>query len=49
MTEHCSIAAGEHGGVASPVVAEARVSHCVDPTVDASQTAGLEGARDMAL
>ncbi|HEY5941767.1 MAG TPA: hypothetical protein VIT89_02755 [Solirubrobacterales bacterium] len=49
MAERRSIAAGKHGGVASPVFGEVGVSHGVDPAVDSAQTVRLEGAGYVAL
>ncbi len=49
VAENGSVAAGKDGGVASAVLGEASVAHCVHPSVDASQPSRLEGARDVPL
>jgi hypothetical protein len=49
MAEHGSVATGKHGGVTSPVVGKAGVTHCVDATMDSAEPVRLEGTRDVAL
>ena len=49
MAEYGSVAAGQHGGVAPPVIGESGVAHRVNPAVNPSQSVCLVGPRDMPL
>jgi len=44
MAEHGSVAAGKYGGMTPPVIGESGVANRIDASVEAAQSACLEGA-----